>query len=378
MVNLILALEAFRLFGAGFFYFAHGALAALVAPSPSGAALALGARLAAEPFFALLAGLLSDRWPRGPLLGLSALGQALLTLGVLALLPSPPLLPLYLAGFLFAALEALRLVAAGALLADLLPQEALARARGRLHAAYTAADLLSDFLSGLLFSRSQTLALGLGGGLLLLAAASYRALPLASPIPRPATGGSLAGLRFLWQSPLLRPLLLLEGALDLAHALLAGLLPFLVLRGLGAAPWVLGLLGSALSLGGALGGLLVGPALARLGRKATLAWALLASALGLLGVALLPSWPFLAAFLLLSGMGGAAFSAVAGAVRLGEAPPELRGRVAGGFLFLTGLLAPLGPLLGGLLADQSLSLPFLLAGLGLLGLAAFARYGGPR
>ncbi|GAA6735176.1 hypothetical protein YIM1640_23280 [Thermus oshimai] len=102
------------------------------------------------------------------------------------------------------------------------------------------------------------------------------------------------------------------------------------------------LLGNALSLGGALGGLRVGPALARLGRKATLAWALLASALGLLGVALPPPWPFL----LLSGTGGAALPAVTGAVRP-----------------------------GGLLADPNLSLPFLLAGPGLLRLGAFGPKG---
>ncbi len=360
-LNFLLALEALRLFGAGFFYFTHGALAALGAVGPLGASLALTLRFLAEPLLALLAGAWADRWPRQRLLVLAALGQGALSLALLALGTS--LLPLYALGFLFGGLEVVRMVAAGALFADLLPKEALVRARGQLNALYTLADALSDLLAGLLFTRSGRLTAALGSGLLFLAAGLYRALPLPQgPTGRPE-GGSLLGVRFLWESPPLRRLLLAEGALGLAFALFAGLLPFLVLRGLGEAPWVLGLLGTALSLGSALGGLLVGAALARLGEERALGSALLLSALGLLGAALLPPWPLLLVFCLLLGGGSAAFAAIAGAVRLSQAPPELRGRVAGGFLFLTGLLTPLGPALGGLLAEMWLPLPFLLSGL---------------
>ncbi|WP_232822484.1 MFS transporter [Thermus sediminis] len=370
MPGVLLALEALRLFGAGFFYFAHGALAALGAVGPLGASLALALRLLAEPLLALLAGVWTDRWPRPRLLVLAALGQGLLSLALFLTGTSLPFL--YLLGFLFAGLEVVRMVAAGALFADLLPKEALARARGQLNAVYTLADALSDLLAGLLFTRSRGLPTALGGGLLFLAAGLYRALPLpARPAGRPE-GGSLLGVRFLWESPPLRRLLLAEGALGLAFALFAGLLPFLVLRGLGEAPWVLGLLGTALSLGSALGGLLVGLALARLGEGQALRLFLLLAALGLLGAALLPPWPLLLALCLLLGGGSAAFAAIAGAARLSQAPPELRGRVAGGFLFLTGLLAPLGPALGGLLAGVGLSLPFLLAGGLLLALAPLA------
>lgn len=370
----LLALEALRLFGAGFFYFAHATLAALGALSPLEASLALTLRLLAEPLFALYGGHLADRWPRGRLLLLAASGQGGLTLALLPLLGAPSPLPLYLLGFLFALLEALRMVAAGALLADLLPKEALAQARGKLGALYTAADTLSDLFAGLLFTRSRPWTVGLGSGLLFLAAGLYRTLPLPPRPPGRPEGGSLSGLRFLWQSPL-RPLLILEALLNVAYALFAGLLPFLVLRGLGEAPWVLGLLGAAQSLGGALGGLLVGAVLGRLGEGRTLRLALGLAGLGLLGGALLPPWPLLAGSAFLLGAGGALFGAVAGAIRLGEAPPELRGRVAGGFLFLSGALAPLGPLLGGALAGVALPLPFLLAGGLLLGLALLWRRG---
>ena len=165
-------------------------------------------------------------------------------------------------------------------------------------------------------------------------------------------------MRFLWESPSLRPLLLQEALLGLAYAFFAGLLPFVVLRGLGEASWVLGLLGAVQSLGGALG------------EGGTLRLALGLAGLGLLGVVFLPPWPLLAGSAFLLGAGGALFGAVAGAVRLSQAPPELRSRVAGGFLFLSGALAPLGPLLGGALAGVALPLPFLLAGGLLLGFAA--------
>ncbi|BAW01522.1 major facilitator family transporter [Thermus thermophilus] len=92
-----------------------------------------------------------------------------------------------------------------------------------------------------------------------------------------------------------------------------------------------------------MGGLLVGAVLGRLGEGGTLRLALGLAGLGLLGTALLPPWPLLAGLTFLLGAGGALFGAVAGAVRLSQAPPELRGRVAGGFLFLSGALAPLGP-----------------------------------
>ena len=368
--SFLLALEALRLFGAGFFYFAHAALAALGALGALQASLALAFRLLAEPLFALYGGHLADRWPRGRLLLLAALGQGGLTLALFPLLGAPSPLLLYLLGFFFALLEALRMVAAGALLADLLPKEALARARGQLGALYTAADALSDLTAGLLFTRNRPWTVGLGSGLLFLAAGLYHTLPLPPRPPEKPEGGSLLGLRFLWQSPSLRPILLREAFLNLSYALFAGLLPFVVLRGLGEAPWVLGLLGTAQSLGGVLGGLLVGAALGTLGERGTLRLALGLAGLGLLGTAPLPPWPLLAGSAFLLGAGGALFSAVAGAVRLSQAPPELRGRVAGGFLFLSGALAPLGPLLGGALAGVAIPLPFLLAGGLLLGFAA--------
>ncbi|KHG66526.1 major facilitator family transporter [Thermus sp. 2.9] len=374
-VTLLLGLEAFRLFGAGFFYFSHAALTALGALSPLEASLALAFRLLAEPLFALYGGHLADRWPRARLLLLATLGQGGLTLALFPLLATPALLPFYLVGFLFALLEALRMVATGALLADLLPKEALARARGQLGALYTVADALSDLAAGLLFARSRLWTLGLGSGFLFLAAGLYRTLPLPPRPPGKPEGGSFLGLRFLWETPSLRPLLLQEALLNLAYALFAGLLPFVILRGLGEAPWVLGVMGTAQNLGGALGGVLVGAALKRLGEGRTLRLALYLAGLGLLGAALLLPWPLLAGSAFLLGAGGTLFGAVAGAVRLSQAPPELRGRVAGGFLFLSGALAPLGPLLGGALAGVSLPCPFLLAGGLLLALAPLAGRG---
>ena len=181
---------------------AHAALTALGALSPLEASLALAFRLLAEPPFALYGGPLADRWPRGGPLHLAALGQGGLTLALLPLLSAPSPLPLYLLGFLFAFLEALRMVAAEALLADLLPKEALARARGQLGALYTAADALSDLAAGLLFTRSRPWTVGLGSGLLFLAAGLYRALPLPPRSSVRPEGGEPLGLALPLGKPL--------------------------------------------------------------------------------------------------------------------------------------------------------------------------------
>ncbi|AMA75665.1 hypothetical protein AV541_06035 [Thermus parvatiensis] len=68
MTLALLWLKAFRLFGAGFFYFPHAALTALGALCPLEASSALTFCLLAEPLFALYGGHLADRWPRGRLL----------------------------------------------------------------------------------------------------------------------------------------------------------------------------------------------------------------------------------------------------------------------------------------------------------------------
>jgi len=90
----------------------------------------------------------------------------------------------------------------------------------------------------------------------------------------------------------------------------------------------------------------------------------------LLGLALLPPWPVAVGLAFLFGVGQQFWSLLVTGLTYRELPEELVGRGMGGVAFVSSLLAPLGPLLGGALAGVALPLPFLLAGGLLLGFAA--------
>ncbi len=295
--------------------------------------------------------------------------QALIALGLF--LKTPILL--LLCGALFFALSTLTGLTASAYLADLAKRGGLEKARGRAAAVHIAVDTLKDPFAGILVTRTFWLPPFLALLALFGAALLYRSLP-SEKAPTPKKRFRLTevweGVRFLWQAPTLRPIVVAEATYTFVFALGVSLLPFLLLRVLGESPLVYGIVSSLLGIGSFLGSLLGGELSQRVGRGRVLMLALLSGtgACLILGGASHWVWVGLGAFLL--GLGSLAFFVVAGAIRLGEAPPELRGRVAGGFLFLSGALAPLGPLLGGALAGVALPLPFLLAGGLLLGFAA--------
>ncbi len=138
-----------------------------------------------------------------------------------------------------------------------------------------------------------------------------------------------------------------EATYTFVFALGVSLLPFLLLRVLGESPLVYGIVSSLLGMGSFLGSLLGGELSQRVGQGRILVLALLLGSGACLILGGAAHWIWVGVGALFLGLGSLAFFVVAGAIRLGEAPPELRGRVAGGFLFLSGALAPLGPLLGG-------------------------------
>ncbi|WP_460171913.1 MFS transporter [Thermus sp. FJN-A] len=323
---------------------------------------------------ALPLGALADRIPRRELLAVALTLQALTALGLL--LKTPILL--VLCGALFFALSTLAGLTASAYLADLAGREGLEKARGRTAAVHIAVDTLKDPFAGILVTRTFWLPPFLALMALFSAALLYRSLP-SEKAPTPKKHFRFTevweGVRFLWQVPILRPVVVAETTYAFVFALVVSLLPFLLLRVLEESPLVYGIVSSLLGIGSFLGSLLGGELSQRVGRGRVLMLALLSGtgACLILGGASHWVWVGLGAFLL--GLGSLAFFVVAGAIRLGEAPPELRGRVAGGFLFLSGALAPLGPLLGGALAGVALPLPFLLAGGLLLTLAPLAGKG---
>ncbi|UZX15531.1 MFS transporter [Thermus sp. PS18] len=364
----LLAAEALRTLGEGLFALPLFAMAALQSPAPWQATLPFTmARLA--NLLALPLGAVVDRWERGRLLVVAVLLQALLALGLL--LGMPFLLVLAAPFFLLSTLVGL---GTAALLADMVRKEELERARGRVGAVHIAVDSLKDPLAGFLLTRSPWLPPFLAFAAFSLASLLYLGLPrgkLRAMRPSFNRGEVLSGLRFLWQAPSLRRVLIAEILYTFSFALVVSLIPFLILRVLEQTPFVYGVASLFLGGGSFSGSLLGGELTARMGRGRMLRTALLVGSAGCFFMAWPMHWGLVAVGAFLLGLGALAFFVVAGAIRLGEAPFELRGRVSGGFTFLSGILAPLGPILGGVLATVSLPLPFALMGILLLVLVPF-------
>jgi len=323
---------------------------------------------------ALPLGALADRIPRRELLAGALTLQALTALGLF--LKTPILL--LLCGALFFALSTLTGLTASAYLADLAKRGGLEKARGRAAAVHIAVDTLKDPFAGILVTRTFWLPPFLALLALFGAALLYRSLP-SEKAPTPKKRFRLTevweGVCFLWQAPTLRPIVVAEATFTFVFALGVSLLPFLLLRVLGESPLVYGIVSSLLGMGSFLGSLLGGELSQRVGKGRILVLALLLGSGACLILGGAAHWIWVGVGALLLGLSSLAFFVVAGAIRLGEAPPELRGRVAGGFLFLSGALAPLGPLLGGALAGVAIPLPFLLAGGLLLALTLWAGRG---
>ena len=249
-------------------------------------------------------------------------------------------------------LDRFRALGAGLYLRSLVPKENYEPRLGQLSALHFAADSLADPLAGAAYGKSAALPPLLGGPLLLLSSLLYTRLPPALP-PKPRApfrlGEAFAGLRFLLGHHLLRWVFLVARLHGLVHGLLFSLLPLYVLRALEAPPWVYGLLSGAWGVGSATGALLLGRLLsAGRGLLATVSLFLMGGVL--LGLALLPPWPVAVGLAFLFGVGQQFWSLLVTGLTYRELPEELVGRGMGGVAFVSSLLAPLGPLLGGALA----------------------------
>jgi predicted MFS family arabinose efflux permease len=370
--NLFTAAEGLRFFGAGFFYFATSALVALAAPTAFAASLA-SAMLHLSGFLALPLGAVADRIDRRRGLVGVALLQSLL-IWPLALGQGLALWALYLLIFVFQAVDELRRVAGSGVLARLVPREKLEEAFGRLDVTFEVVDTLNTPLAGWLFTRSPILIAPVGAVCILASALLYRALP---PTPPPKAqpfqlSEVLEGLRFLLQHPKHRRILAEGGLLSLAYSGAAAMLAFWVLRSLGQTAWELALIETAFGLGVVAGSLLIGRVLVW-GRERAMRMGLFLGGACLFIPALLHLWYLWALGFFLFALFAQFFILPASALRLADAPDELRGRVSGSVGFLSDVMALIGTLLAGVLATFNPWLPLYLFGGVLLGLGLVRR-----
>lgn len=195
---------------------------------------------------ALLAGHVADRWPRGRIIVVCLLGQALMAAVLLQATWADALsrdLLLWLS-LVMGAIRAFQMPASQALLPALVSPSLLPRAMAFSSAGLQAAILGGPALGGFVFALGADVVYALSLALLLVASLALMrlSLPHRQAAPEPMTVTSvLAGVRFVWHHKLL-----LGGfSLDLFAVLLGGataLLPIYAKDILEVGPWGLGLL----------------------------------------------------------------------------------------------------------------------------------------
>ena len=195
---------------------------------------------------ALLTGHVADRWPRGRIIVVCLLGQALVAAVLLQATWADDLsrdLLLWLS-LVMGAIRAFQMPASQALLPALVSPSLLPRAMAFSSAGLQAAILGGPALGGFVFALGAVVVYALSLALLLVACLALMrlSLPHRQAVPEPMTVTSvLAGVRFVWHNKVL-----LGGfSLDLFAVLLGGataLLPIYAKDILEVGPWGLGLL----------------------------------------------------------------------------------------------------------------------------------------
>jgi MFS family permease len=281
---------------------------------------------------ALLAGHAADRWPRGRIIVVCLLGQALVAAVLLQATWADALsrdLLLWLS-LGMGAIRAFQMPASQALLPALVPTSLLPRAMAFSSAGLQAAILGGPALGGFVFALGADVVYALSLALLVVASLALMrlSLPHRQSAPEPMTVMSvLAGVRFVWHHKIL-----LGGfSLDLFAVLLGGataLLPIYAKDILEVGPWGLGLLRASPAAGALIMSLVLSrwPLQRHVGR-----WLLIS--VGLFGVSIAVfalSTVFWLSMLALVFSG--AFDMVSVVVRQTlmqlETPDEMRGRVS--------------------------------------------------
>jgi MFS family permease len=323
------------------------------------AGLAGTARAVVNLCLQLPAGALSDRFDRRRTMIICDVMRAVL-LGVLALLIAAHLAawPLVMiVGMVEGGASAIFSPASAAALPTIVPDAQLEEAWAATEARTYAAGLAGPAFGGLLFGLGQALpfladALSYAASFGTVSRIRGRFRPPRSAVRKALWHEMADGLRFTWQVPVLRAVVITAPLVNFAFN---GVLftVTLALRQHGSSATVIGLVQAAVAVGGLLGAL-VAPRLQGRLRLATLATAIsLAGALLFVVAALLIASPLVAVPVALALLLAPAVNAALFAVMLRSAPEEMRGRVNNTVLMAATTLAALAPLTAGVLVEHA-------------------------
>lgn len=346
----------------------------------------LGLLVAAErlPFvlFALLAGLLVDRWSRRQLLIATAVLRAplVLTVPIAAAMGCLTVEQLYLVGFSLGTMTVLADLAALSFMPSLVPRGLLPAANANLEAVRSGSEVVGPSLGGaliVLITAPYALVVDalsfLVSGAVLVAVRKDEGQKAGTVADsQGAWQGIKEGLVFVRRSPVLRWNAVVSAAANLfVYAFLTIQFPFVIddLR-LDAA--LLGVLVSLGGVGGVLGSLAAGRIADRLGIGAGFLVGSATMATGVLLVGVVPAGVGVGLAMAGSGYllfvcGAAIFSVAAVTIRQAVTPAALLGRTNATMRFLVYCTIPLGALIGGLAAEVAGSRAVvILSGVGLL------------
>jgi H+ antiporter protein len=269
----------------------------------------------------------------------------------------------------------------------------LDHANGVYEAIFNLAYIVGPGIGGLLIASLggvNTMWITAGAFVLSIAATAALRLegvgrPDRTELPRNVLAGIVEGLKFVWHTPVLRTLAIVDlTATGLYMPMESVLFPkYFTDRD---EPAQLGWVLMALSIGGLVGALGYAVASKHLSRRATMLTAVLTLGVAMTVIAFLPPLPVI---LLLCAVVGFVYGPIApiyNYVMQTVAPPHLRGRVVGVMGSLAYAAGPLGLVVAGPLADAAglhttflaLSLPMLVLGLVALTLPALRQLDTPR
>ena len=333
--------------------------------------------------FGLLGGAIVDRVDRRRLSwtvnALRALALAALMGGLAADVATVKWL--YAAAFMVGVGETLADNAMLTMVPTLVPAKHLERANGRIVAAQVAGnEFVGPLLGGVLFSWAMLLPVAADGVVLGVAAILLLSLPGATghgqgTDARTSVRDSIVeGLHFVRGQPRLRAVMMIGTGMSLADAAWFSLLVLYAEQRLVLPASAFGLLLAAGAVGGIVGGALAGRMIARSGRGAAVVGVLVATAGAQLVIAIVSNVATTAVMLAISSAAFAIWNTVSVTERHVVTPHRLLGRVNAAYRTAAIGAAPIGAIIGGLVARHfGLTAPLLAGVVPLFALAAVAR-----
>jgi len=310
---------------------------------------------AATLAFSFLGGVASDRFDRRRLMIVTQIAALVLSaaLGALCLIGYPRLWEVTVVVVGLGALNAFDLPARHALVADLVPADALASAVAMNQLLFNVARAVGPAIAGVLLART---AIGVGG-VFLLNAASYLAIivPLLSlPVVRgpsaPASDARFSdGLRFVARARTVAGVLLLVLAAGTFGWSVPIMLPAFAGRTLAGGPGLYGTLTSAIA-GGAIAGALLLAWASRAPKLVVIPCGLAVWCGALLAASFARGHASAIALFAVAGLGMILFTGTSNLLVQSTAPDELRGRAMGVWSTVYAIAEPIGSVEAGVTA----------------------------